>query len=48
MTAFRWPNMLDTLRFLHLIQLLLDAIRGNADDLGKLFASSERALANFV
>lgn len=48
MTAFRRPNMLDKLCFLHLIQLLLDAIRRDADDLGKLFASSKRMLANFV
>ena len=47
MTAFRWPYMLDEISFLHLIQLLLDAIRRDADDLGKLFASSERMLANF-
>ena len=40
--------MLDKLCFLHLIQLLLDAIRRDADDLGKLFASSKWMLANFV
>lgn len=48
MTAFRRPDMLDALCFLHIIQLLLDAIRCDADDLGKLFASSERVLANFI
>ena len=48
MTAFHRPDMLDALCFLHIIQLLLDAIRCDADDLGKLFASSERVLANFI
>ena len=43
MTAFRWPNMLDAICFLHLIQLFLDAIGRDADDLSKLFASSEDA-----
>ena len=48
MTAFRWPYMLDEICFPHLIQLLFDAIRRYADDLGKLLASSERVLAYFV
>ena len=48
MTAFRWTDMLDALCFLHLFQLLLNAIRRDADDLGKLFASSERMLSNFI
>ena len=48
MTTFRWPDMLDAIFFLQLLQLLLDAIRRYADDFGKLLASSERVLAYLV
>ena len=48
MTAFRRPYMLDEICFPQLLQLLLDAIRRDADDLGKFFASSERMRAYLV